>query len=88
VVASGASFGLTVTVLDAYGNVVTDYVGTISFKSTDPKATLPVTYTFTAADKGKHAFAGLVLRKRGNQTITVTDTRNKLVTGSALVNVT
>jgi len=86
-VVSGAAFGMTVTVQDAYGNLVTNYTGTIRFKSTDPKATLPVSYTFTAADKGVHTFTGLVLRKRGYQTVTVTDMLKSSITGSAIVNV-
>jgi hypothetical protein len=84
---AGLSFSLTVTVRDGYGNVVTDYTGTIHFKSTDKTATLPANYTFTAADKGVHTFTGLVLRKKGKQTITVTDTVNSLLTGSVIENV-
>ena len=72
---------------DAYGNVVTGYTGTIHFKSTDTTATLPANYTFTAADKGVHTFTRLVLRKRGNQKITITDTQNSSLTGSVIVNV-
>ncbi|MFL5338573.1 MAG: hypothetical protein ACJ8F7_00250, partial [Gemmataceae bacterium] len=83
----GVAFSLTVTVQDAYGNVVTGYTGTIRFRSTNPKATLPANYTFTAADKGVHTFSGLVLRKRGNQTITITDTLNSALTGSVIENV-
>jgi hypothetical protein len=83
----GAPFGLTVTVEDAYGNVVTGYAGTIHFSSTDKTATLPATYTFAAADKGVHTFTGLILRKKGRQSITITDTRNSLLTGSDVVDV-
>ncbi len=88
-VTAGVPFSLTVTVKDAYGNVVTGYIGTVHFKSTDPKATLPANYTFTAADKGVHTFTGLVLRKKGHQTITITitDTRNNSLTGSVIENV-
>src|SRR5262249_59171821 len=84
---AGARFSLTVTVVDAYGNVVIGYRGTIRFRSSDSSATLPRNYRFTAADQGMHTFAGLVLRKRGMQTITVTDTLNSSVTGSVIVNV-
>ena len=72
-VTAGAAFSLTVTVEDAYGNVVTGYTGTIRFSSTDNSATLPSNYTFTAADKGVHTFTGLILQKIGKQTITITD---------------
>ena len=37
-------FPVTVTAMDAYGNVATGYVGTIDFSSTDPAAEFPVTY--------------------------------------------
>jgi hypothetical protein len=67
------AFSLTVTVKDAYGNVVTGYSGTIHFSSTDSQAKLPANYTFPAADKGVHAFTGLILRKTGKQTIKLQD---------------
>jgi hypothetical protein len=84
---AGAKFSLTVTVVDAYGNVVTDYRGTIRFRSSDLSATLPRNYTFTAADQGVHTFTGLVLRKKGKQTITVTDTLDGALTASVSIDV-
>ena len=86
-VGDGERFNLTITVADAYGNVVTGYTGTVHFTSTDNRATLPSNYTFTAADKGVHTFSGLVLRKRGKQTITIGDTLNSLLTDSVTENV-
>lgn len=86
-VRSGVAFSLTITVQDSYGNVVTGYTGTIHFSSTDNRAKLPSNYTFTAADKGVHVFTGLVLRKKGTQTITITDTLNSSLTGSVIVHV-
>jgi hypothetical protein len=84
----GVPFSLTVTVEDAYGNVVSGYTGTIHFSSTDRTATLPANYTFTATDKGVHAFTGLVLYKKGNQKITVTDTLNsRSLTATVIVDV-
>jgi len=50
-------------------------------------ATLPRNYTFTAADQGVHTFTGLVLKKRGQQTITVTDTLDSSLTASVWINV-
>jgi hypothetical protein len=84
---AGASFSLTLTVEDAYGNVVTNFTGTEHFSSTDKKATLPSNYTFTTADKGVHTFGGLVLRARGNQKITLTDTSNSSLTVSVILDV-
>ncbi|HET6880446.1 MAG TPA: VCBS repeat-containing protein [Pirellulales bacterium] len=83
----GVPFSLTVTVEDAYGNIVTGYVGTVHFSSSDSQAHLPANYTFTAADNGVHTFTGVVLRKAGNQTITATDTKNSSITGKTVVDV-
>jgi hypothetical protein len=71
-------FGLKVTAMDAYGNVATGYRGTVKFSSSDNSATLPPKYTFAASDNGVHIFAGLVLKKRGAQTITVSDATNNI----------
>jgi hypothetical protein len=84
-VSANTSFSLTVTVVDAYGNVVTGYRGTLSFSSSDVTANLPKKYTFTAADQGVHTFTGLRLKKKGQPTIWVTDTLNKSLTGSVVV---
>ena len=86
-VTAGTAFSLTVKVEDAYGNVVTNYTGTIHFSSTDAKATLASNYTFTTSDKGVHTFAGLVLRIKGYRKITITDTHNGALVGSVLINV-
>jgi RHS repeat-associated protein len=56
------------------GNRVTGYTGSVRFSSSDPQATLPATYTFTAADAGFKSFpSGVVLRTAGTQTLVVTD---------------
>jgi hypothetical protein len=86
-VSAGTSFSLTLTIEDAYGNVVTNYLGTIHFSSSDTWARLPANYTFTAADKGVHSFGGLVLRKTGYQKITVTDTHNSALIASVIIDV-
>jgi ELWxxDGT repeat protein len=83
----GVRFSLTLTVQDAYGNVVTDYTGTVRFTSTDSTAKLPANYTFRAADKGVHTFTGLVLRKKGIWNITITDMLNSSLTASVVENV-
>jgi hypothetical protein len=85
----GSAFSLTLTVEDAYGNVVTGYVGTAHFTSSDSTATLPADYTFTAADAGVHTFTRTAtLRKRGSQTLSVTDTQNSALTTTDSLNVT
>jgi hypothetical protein len=84
----GAAFSLTLTVQDAYGNVVTGYTGTVHFTSSDSTATLPANYTFTATDAGVHTFTNaFTLRKRGTQTITVTEVVHSALTATDGLNV-
>jgi hypothetical protein len=59
----------------------------VKFNSSDNGAMLPGKYTFTASDKGKHVFSGLILRKKGTQTITVFDANNKSILGTLSINV-
>jgi predicted outer membrane repeat protein len=84
-VTAGVSFSLTVTALDAYGRVATGYAGTVRFGSSDATAILPANYTFTAT--GGVAVVSVILRKRGKQTVTVTDTLDASITGSVTVTV-
>jgi hypothetical protein len=78
-VTAGSAFNLTVTALDAYGNAATGYRGTVKFASSDNSAKLPGKYTYTASDQGVHTFTGLVLKKKGWQTITVFDASNNIL---------
>jgi probable HAF family extracellular repeat protein len=43
-------------------------------------ATLPRNYPFTAADAGAHTFTGMILRKKGQQTLTVIDALHSALT--------
>jgi probable HAF family extracellular repeat protein len=86
-VSAGTAFSITVTAYDAYGNVATGYRGTVSLKSSDPSVKLPKSYTFTASDAGVHTFSGLVLSKKGTQTIKTTDTLDATLTASLTLNV-
>jgi hypothetical protein len=86
-VSAGVPFSLTVKVEDAYGNVVTNYRGTIRFSSSDPNAVLPRSYTFTWNDQGAHTFTGLAFRRKGNQKITITDKLNGGLTASVIIDV-
>jgi uncharacterized delta-60 repeat protein len=87
-VSRGSKFSLKLTVEDAFGNVVTGYVGTVHFSSSDGTATLPADYTFTAGEADVVIFTKVILRKRGTQTITATDTQNSALTGTDSINVT
>jgi hypothetical protein len=72
----------TVTAVDAYGNVVTNYAGTVRFTSSDGAAVLPTPYTFTALNKGKHAFTAKFMTPGTGQWLTVTDQADASVTGT------
>jgi hypothetical protein len=48
-VPAGSSSPLTVTAQDAYSNITSSYLGTVTFTSNDARATLPGTYTFTGS---------------------------------------
>ncbi|HEX6084660.1 MAG TPA: hypothetical protein VF266_09055 [Thermoanaerobaculia bacterium] len=80
---AGKAQTLALTAYDRDGNVATGYRGTVQFTSTDGAATLPASYTFTAADAGTHLFPrGLILRTPGAHVLTITDTANATITGS------
>ena len=74
---TGVAFSLYVYVMDDYGNIVTNYTGTLHFQSSDPQAVLPADYTYTAADQGLHVF-DLTLSTLGPQTVQITDTAGVL----------
>jgi hypothetical protein len=89
---SGTPFDVTVTALDASGNIDTNYQGTVTFSTTDPDSgvVLPADYTFTTGDggdNGVHTFpGGVTLVTVGDQTLTSTDKVSGR-TGSAIVSV-
>jgi hypothetical protein len=65
---------------------------TFSTTDSDPGVVLPADYTFTAGDAGVHTFTDtglgeITLVTPGDQTITVTDTADGTITGSATVTV-
>ncbi len=78
---AGQSNSFTITAKDAFGNVVTNYAGTVNFSSTDVQAGLPASYTFTSADSGTHTFAA-TLKTAGTQSITIKDSVNAAASGS------
>jgi glucuronoarabinoxylan endo-1,4-beta-xylanase len=86
---SGTPFDVTVLAVDPYGNVDTNYQGTITFSTSDgdPGVVLPVDYTFQPGDQGQVTFSGgVTLITPGDQTLTVTDPFSG-ITGSAVVTV-
>jgi len=79
--AAGDPHNLTVTAMDAFGNVAVSYRGIVHLSSSDPQAVLPADYTFTAADNGVHQFS-VALKTVGVQSLTATDTVSGSITGS------
>ncbi len=83
--ATTATAGMTqtfgVTAYDTYGNVATDYVGTIRFTSSDSQAVLPENTTITPEDQGTGAFSA-TLKTAGTQSITATDTTTASLKGT------
>src|SRR5207247_9978379 len=57
----GAPFTITVTVLDVFGNKVTDYSGTIHFTSQDSRSGLPAASTFGASAHVQDTSDGVTL---------------------------
>jgi hypothetical protein len=80
-VVAGTPSMLTVTARDPFNNIATGYTGTVHFLSTDPNATLPPDYTFTAADHGVHTFVGLILQTAGIHFVTAYDTVDLRIDG-------
>ncbi|MDB5306227.1 MAG: hypothetical protein JWO38_429 [Gemmataceae bacterium] len=84
-VTQGVGFKFTLTVLDAYGNVVTGYRGKVHLSSTDSKGGTQ-DYTFSNSDNGVHVFS-YTFNTLGFQTLTIVDTTTSAVVGRATVNV-
>ncbi len=82
---AGTGFSVTVTAKDAYGNIATSYVGTVSLTSTDPGAVLSDPYTFVAGDNGSHSLP-VTLKTSGSRTVSATDGTLNATTGSITVN--
>ena len=78
---AGSAGTIAVSALDASSHVATGYRGRIHFTSSDPTATLPADYTFTAADSGSHDFS-VTLSSVGTSSVTATDTATGTITGT------
>jgi hypothetical protein len=86
-VQAGTPFVLRVVALDQFGNVVTDYAGTVHLSTSDSDGYLPPDYTFQPSDHGV-AYFPVILRTRGPQTITITDTADPTLTMTITLMVT
>ena len=74
---AGRAFNVTVTALDAAGQMVATYSGTVHFASTDGQAVLPADSTVANGS----ATVQVTLKTAGSQTITASDTAS--LTGSS-----
>lgn len=82
--AVGAPTSVTIAAMDAYGNVVTSFTGVVRLSAAG--SNLPATYTFTAANKGAHAF-NVTFTTPGSETITATAAAKTSITGDATLTV-
>jgi hypothetical protein len=76
---------VTVRALDAYGNISTGYRGRIRLASSDTRAHLPATYTFTAVDAGVHTFmsgSSVWFGTRGTEWLRASDIASASLTGA------
>jgi hypothetical protein len=77
---AGEVFNVTLSAVDAAGNVVAAYAGSAKVTSSDPRATLPGNVAFT---KGVSAPFPVTLVASGSQTVVATDTAVPAMTASA-----
>jgi hypothetical protein len=75
---AGVAHTVTVTIINADGNVATNYAGTVAITSSDSKAVLP---TNGGLMSGVGSFI-VTLETAGSQSITATDTSDSSITGS------
>jgi hypothetical protein len=86
-IVTGTPTTVTVVARDRNGNVDPSFTGTVHFTSTDPAATLPANYQFTAGDAGTRAFP-ITFGSAGSFTVTVVNLGNLTDTHSATASVT
>ncbi|MGO9972944.1 MAG: beta strand repeat-containing protein [Solirubrobacteraceae bacterium] len=100
--AGTAATGVTVAAENAYGQIVSDYSGTVHFTSSDDSADLPANYTFTGGPDtsatcggstnvtctdGWGTFANVTFNTAGNQTLVVKQVNHPTIAGTAKVTV-
>lgn len=73
----GISFNARVNAMDAFGNIATNYSGTVHFTSSDSQAALPANSTLT---NGTGSFS-VTFKTQGSQTVTATDTVTATLAG-------
>jgi hypothetical protein len=87
-VTAGQAFAITLTAVDPFSNVISGYLGTVHFTSSDNQAVLPGDYTYVSTDAGVHVFSkGVTLKTVGSSSVTAADTVNMALTGQAIMTV-
>jgi len=69
-VKAGEYFQVTVTAVDSAGNVKTDYIGSVSFATSDPYGIVAKDYTFSSIDQGSKGFT-FKMKTVGDQSVTI-----------------
>jgi hypothetical protein len=77
---AGVAFSVKVTALDAFGNLITNYSGTVHFTSTSTALKLPANVKLT---NGVATVANFVTNKSGSLTITATDITKSTLKGTS-----
>jgi hypothetical protein len=78
----GQASSVTVTAKDAYGNIATNYTGTVHLTSSDGAATLPADHALTSANGGVYSFSGVTFNTMGMHSIVAADTVTGSITGT------
>src|SRR5262249_55613863 len=73
---------LTVTAVDAFGNRINNYTGTVQFSNAGGSALLPSSYTFKPVDGGRHSFKVTLQSPGTGESLTVTDANDAGLTGT------
>jgi hypothetical protein len=76
----GQTYNLKVTAFDAFGNVATNYAGTVQINTTTGIQGLPAFYTFQPGDNGKHTFSFIPTRL-GSQAVSLFDISDSSISG-------
>jgi hypothetical protein len=85
-IAAGVAFTVKVVAVDAFGNTIKGYPGTVHFTDSVSGAILPADYSFNGTDGGVHIFT-ITLNTSGPQTLSLADTSNPLLSTSTNVTV-
>ncbi|HZH74574.1 MAG TPA: lamin tail domain-containing protein [Archangium sp.] len=84
-VMAGTGLTVEVTAEDAYGNVATDYAGTVRFESSDAQAVLPADASFAGA--GGRQYFPVTLKTAGEQSLSAKDVAAPLLSEGTSVRI-